>query len=331
MTQFDSIAHVPTLTDAQRAQARDAARRALLARYARLPARREFADFTTSQYPRWFSALVGIALVIIALAAGTISGIRLYFAGKDYAAQTITTWELTVVIGAATFLAAELLVILATVAGQVYLRGWRQSLSAIPVGVGMAVAFVGNWTMTQPSTNWGYVETFFPPIAVLSVAFFFEVALIPEVERRQANEVAYQTARAAYEALVSDPDQHPRWRDTQGWALWDLWRQTAGAGLDPDAIPQAERRLIVRREMSFDRFFDDDAHEFSLNALHSRRASGASQMDIALQFLADHPELFDALQMNAVGQSELAGRIGVSQSTLSRALHRKLERNGHGD
>lgn len=255
---FDSLANYPTLTDAQRIQAREVAHANLIARYARRkPRRSDFDDHTAARYPRAFTLLIGLMLVLVALAAGWISGVRLYFAGKAYALATIHDYVLSVAIGLATVLAAELLVILATVAGQVYLRGRKQVISLIPVIVGMVVAFVGNWTVTQPATAWGLVETLFPPVAVLSVAFFFEITLLPDLERRQANEVAFQQARARYDTIHLAPESHPRWLDMHGKALWETWREAFAARFDMVAIPQEVRRLIAHRELSFDHFFDE--------------------------------------------------------------------------
>jgi hypothetical protein len=273
-------------------------------------------------------------LVLVALAAGTISGIRLYFAGKDYAAHTIDEYTLTVIIGAATFLAAELLVILATVASQVYLHGRKRGIALFPVFVGTLVAFVGNWTVSNPQTIWGYVETFFPPVAVLSVAFFFEIALIPELERRQANENAYQRARAEYDQVSNFPEKHPAWLDKHGWALWDMWRNVFGVEHDADTIPHENRVLIVQREMSFDRFFDQSVTDNDRQARSTRQAAADIDPDIrampagknrVAEYLRRYPsQIPDTLE----DVEALADQLGVSGRTVYRGKD-MVSRNGH--
>lgn len=319
--QFEQIQEFPTLTDSQRIQARRNAERNVIDKYARQPRRDDFRDYTASRFPGWFSWSIGAVLLIVALAAGAISGIRLYFAGRDYAAQTIDVETLTWAIGVSTFLAAELLVILATVAGQVYMRGLKRVISVIPILVGMVVAFVGNWEITQPSTTWGWVETIFPPVAVLSVAFFFEIALIPELERRQANDNAYRAAREDYDALVNAPDHHAKWPDTYGWALWELWAKIYRHEVDIQSVPQDVKRLIALREMSADVFFDDHFAESFRN--HSNFPGGEKVTQRAvMQFLQLHPEA------DLWPGTRIAAETGASEATVSRA-RRKLQQNGH--
>ena len=48
--QFSTIAPYPTLTDAQRIQAMQTARRNLIQQYARKPVRTDFHDWTVSRY-----------------------------------------------------------------------------------------------------------------------------------------------------------------------------------------------------------------------------------------------------------------------------------------
>lgn len=331
---FEEISNYPTLTDAQRIQAQQNAQRNMAAKYARKPNRADFKDFAVSRFPRVFSWAIGVVLLVIAVAAGTISGIRLYFAGKNYAALTIDEYALTVVIGAATFLAAELLVIVATIASQVYLHGRKRWMALLPVAVGTLVAFVGNWTIANPHTTWGYVETFFPPVAVLSVAFFFEIALIPELERRQANENAYQRARAEYDLVMNQPDKHPAWKNTYGLALWDMWRHIFGADHDADSFERLSRIMVVEREMSFDQFFD-----LSLPGIARQRAAtkaAAADIDADIRALpAGQGRVKEYLKRNpnqlpkSIEDAEaLADQLGVSVRTVYRGKD-AVNKNGN--
>ena len=252
-------------------------------------------------------------LVLVALSAGLISAFRLYYAGHDYFLRSIDNPQMAEVVGYATPLAAELLVIAAAIAGQVYLAGRGRLLSLMPVAVGMVVAFVGNWTVTQPATTWGWVETLFPPLAVLSVAFMAEVAFVPELERRKANERAYRVARDAYDRLVANPETHEKWRSVHALALWDMWRRIY-PDHDPDAIAIDDRRDIVLREMAAASWFEDASNfnAIALKAGASKGKPGRSNREIVEEFYRNNP---DALQLQ---QREIAELLGISESAISR-------------
>jgi len=53
------------------------------------PDRAAFSDFTAPKYPPAFTRAVGIGLLIVALASGWISAVRLYQAGYDNAPITL--------------------------------------------------------------------------------------------------------------------------------------------------------------------------------------------------------------------------------------------------
>jgi len=321
---FEQITHYPTLSDTQRIQARRNAERNVVDKYARKPSRESFADYTITTVPAWFSRLVAIALVFVAIAAGMISAFRLYYAGYDQFYMSVPNRSLAVIVGILTPMAAEVLVIVAAVAMQVYMHQQKTArwAAAVPVALGTVVAFVGNWQITNPASTWGWVETVFPPLAVLSVAFFFEITLVPELERRQANELAYRAARDEYDRLVSDPTKNDHWRDTYGWALWEMWVNVFGKQFDITQVERRSRELIALREMNADNFFSGKIAEISEISSKRTQAGQVSQQDV-IDFLKTTPE---AENWRGV---DIAAETGASQATVSRAL-RRHERNGHG-
>lgn len=322
---YEQISHLPTLTDAQRIQARKNAERNIVEKYARKPRREDFNDFARSRFPQWFSRTVFFGLMFVALAAGTISAFRLYFAGYTQFLTAIENLQMARVVGVLTPLAAEVLVIVSAVARQINTTGRARTIALIPIALGTVVAFVGNWYIAQPDSTWGWVETVFPPVAVLSVAFFFEMAMIPELERRQANENAYHEARAEYDLLVSRPEQHPQWANTYGWSLWEMWAHVFQQDYEISEIDRAKRQLIALREMSADRFFEGEIA--SLAAISGKQqqesAPSVTKQDV-LEWLRNNP---DASKLPG---KEIAEITGASEATVSRA--RKLfSMNGHGE
>jgi len=302
----------PTLTDAQRVQARRNAERSLIAKYARQPHRTDFDDYTVSEYPRWFTVTVAVGLVFIALAAGVISAFRLYHAGYSQFYQDIPNEAQARVVGILTPLAAEVLVIVAAIFMQMYAHrhGAARWIAAVPVITGTVVAFVGNWQITQPGTTWSWVETIFPPVAVLSVAFLFELTMVPEITRRQDNEKAYRAARDDYDRIQRAPETHPQWRDTYGWALWEMWSKVYGNAVQLQEIDREARQDLARREMDADAFFTGDVTEITGNS--SISAASVSKREV-LDWLRARPDVA------TLSGKEIAAMTGASEATVSRA------------
>jgi len=323
--RYEQIAPYPTLTDAQRIQARKSAARNIVDKYARKPRREDFDDYARSRYPRWFTALVAVMLVFVALSAGVISAFRLYFAGYTQFYSSVENEAMARIVGVLTPLAAEVLVIVAAVASQVYLhrRGRARLIALIPVATGTVVAFVGNWYIAQPDSTWGWVETLFPPVAVLSVAFFFEVTLVPELERRQTNENAYRESRANYDLLMSNPEAHGQWNNVYGWALWEMWAHVFQKDYEISEIDREQRQIIALREMGADHFFEGEIADVSGNFRNQQKESAPSvtKQDV-VDWLRDNPD--KAL----LPGKEIAGITGASEATVSRA-RRIYSMNGH--
>jgi len=322
----------PTLTDAQRVQARRNAERNLVAKYAKMPRREDFNDYTVSEYPRWFVLLVASGLIFVALSAGVISAFRLYHAGYTQFYQDIPNETQARAVGVLTPLAAEVLVIMAAIAMQIYAhrRGAARWIAAVPVITGTVVAFVGNWQITQPDNTWSWVETIFPPVAVLSVAFFFELTTVPEMNRRRANENAYRDARATYDRMVNHPEKHTTWRDTYGWALWEMWQKVYSNSVAANEIDRELRQQIALREMSADNFFSDDMQLNAMNAGGLVASDGRSKKQVVLDFLLEHPEAISEDQTALAAILTHATGMQISQSTVSRAVQR-FSQNGHGE
>lgn len=324
--QFEQVAQYPTLTDSQRIQARKNAERNISEKYARKPRREDFDDYTVSRFPNWFSVLIASSLLFIALAAGVISAFRLYYAGYNQFYASIQNGDMARVVGVLTPLAAELLVIVAAIARQMYIYQNRHGarVALIAMGMGTALAFVGNWHIAQPNSTWGWIDTIFPPVAVLAVGFFFELTLIPELERRQSNENAYKAARDAYDSIVANPSKHPRWNDTYGWALWEMWAGVNRNKYDAQAIAREDRQMIAAREMDADAFFSGEiAGNFKKLQGKPVQSAGASR-DEVLQWLRKNE---GAISMSGL---EIAEITGASTATVSRA-RKAYSQNGHSN
>lgn len=220
--------------------------------------------------------------------------------------------------------------IVAAVSLQVYMhtKGKARWIALVPVLLGTLVAFVGNWQITQPDSTWGYVETIFPPIAVLSVAFFFEGTLVPELERRQQNENAYKEARTEYDLLTRNPNKHPQWQNTYGWSLWEMWAKVYGSRYDAATFDREFKQQIAIREMNADTFFDGDIQPRVFQNIQNKNngiqnaspRSGPPKKQLVVDYLRENSDILGMDQRELA--EYLTNELGmpISQPTVSRAL-----------
>jgi hypothetical protein len=318
------------LTQARRDQARLKAQTSIHKRLGPKPERDQFRDYAESKF-RGIQRYVSLGLFIVAIASGWVSAVRLYLAGYEYAQHLGTPFLVNVSIGVATPLAAEVLVIVATVAAQVYLSGWGVALAFIPVIVGMAVAFVGNWTITQPSTEWGWVEMAFPPLAVLSVAFIFEIVYVPELERREINEAAYQRAVSEWQRIDTDPELDEHWLS----AFANLLRESLCQinKMTIDEFTPDEWAALVDAELRAEDWYQTQEFQRNSGGTKERTRSARkglvefvegsmTQAERVKQVLHEHPELLD------MSKSEASERLGVGMSTLYKGIE-LFQQNGN--
>jgi len=251
------------LTEAERLEARDVARQNVIRRYGDKPRRDQFRDSATADYPRYVITAAAIMLTLVFIAAAAISTFRLYAAGRDFFMQSLPiVWQAKVV-GLATAIMAEFLVITATASATILFKGWARLLAVVPILIGLLVAFVGNHTVTQATTLWGWLDTFAPPLAVLSVGVMGERVLLLTLRQRWANEKAYQQALASWQAATADPEASPHWRSAYTNALRQKLVEVNSRGRgksERQAIMQhmtlADWRALVMRELQADNWFD---------------------------------------------------------------------------
>jgi hypothetical protein len=60
-----------------------------------------------------------------------------------------------------------------------------------------------------------------PPLIVLSTAYVLKEQVLESIEQRHADERAFQSALAEWQAATAEPEQHPRWSQFYANALRD--------------------------------------------------------------------------------------------------------------
>jgi hypothetical protein len=247
---------INSLTDEQRLSAKEQARRIVVASYGAeptseqfqrplpsLPSREDYENRSISEYPVWVSKLIAIFMGIVFIAAALPSLFRLYTVGRDYFLMGIDDYVQASIVGFSTFLLAEFLIVLSTVAMRVLFKSnLARAAFIIPIVLGMAMAFVGNWTITQPHDAMSWLETVAPPIAVLFTAFIGEQLILHNLKTRHANERAFQldyrqieqerrqqqeAEKASYreslrkwQEAINRPEQSEAWLSAYANAIW---------------------------------------------------------------------------------------------------------------
>lgn len=251
------------LTDEQRIDARDQARQMVVKSLGKKPHRDQFQDTAISKYPAWFMKLVGGFMVIAFVASAMPSLFRLFTAGRDYFSHGIDSGWQAAIVGVSTFLLAEFLIILSTIAASTFYRGKQRLIWVFPVVMGLSMALVGNWVVTKPSDVFGWLETLIPPLSVLFIALAGERLILESIKTRHANERAFQQAMQAYNQVVNDPEQHSRWQQFHANALKESLRQAQSGGRGTkerleivQTLTNQEWASLVKRELMADRWFE---------------------------------------------------------------------------
>lgn len=269
-SQRQALETLIPLTEEERLDARDRARQNVIRSFGPRPKRDTFKDHAASEYPAWLTYGVGTMLLLVFFAAANVSIFRVFTAGRDHFMETINIEWQAAIVGASSFLLAEFMVIAATVAMRIYFKGRDRWLMLVPILMGLLMAFVGNWAISQPTVEfsaaglWSILETATPPAAVLFMAIIGERLILETLRNRHRNEQAFQAALAEWQELTAEPEKSPRWRKSYANALKEMLRETNGSGRG-----QKERRewmqqmrglewsVVVMREMQADQWFEE--------------------------------------------------------------------------
>lgn len=215
------------LTDEERLSARRVARRNTIQAHGQEPQWEQYERVKISDFPAWITRVVSILLLIVFAAAANVSLFRVFTAGRDHYLETMPgqTFQAATV-GFSTFLLAEFMVIVCVVARRVLFKNNKvvQRVLWLPILMGIAVAFVGNWTISMPNTVWSILETSVPPMAVLFMSIILEELFLRSAAQRHAAVVEYTQALDEWRKATADPEDLPRYRRSYMEALKDAIR-----------------------------------------------------------------------------------------------------------
>jgi hypothetical protein len=257
------------LTQEQRQAARKAAHDAVIRAVGSRPSREQFTYTTISKYPPAITRLISSLCLILLLAAFTPSAIRLYVIGSQTFGQAVSSRAAMTAVGLATVLSAEVgqvvfSLALATLGASRSSRRLLYTSMAISTILGL----LGNVQISLPGhTNspFAWLEAIAPPVLVLSTAYVLKEQVLESIERRHADERAFQAALTDWQVTVTDPEDHPQWLQFYANALRDALRKTNKRRQETlTQMTQDDWRVAVTREMEADLWYEQSEQEETL-------------------------------------------------------------------
>lgn len=339
-SQFDTIAAYPTLTDAQRIQALQTARRNLIARIGDEPRFEDFAVRQHSRYGRaegWIGALLAITVL---MAAFIISAVHVFGVGRRTYLETGGTSLTATVIGLALVILAEASVLALSVLPTLWDTSKRVTVLMYTGVVASAfIAAVGNIdaTILYSSSPFDWVRAWagsvatapsrfalatLPPALTVMVGMGLKYWLLSSSRLRHEAQSAYETALQEWQQTVNAIEEHKNWRLAWATAIWDLWRSLQPSDVLAEIDDEMKVAIIMREIQAEDRLrlaLESGAIAPKFSA--TTRKPDRSNREIVEEFYRNHP---DALQLQ---QKEIAELLGISESAVSR---HKPSTNGHG-
>jgi len=249
------------LTQEQRQTARKAAHEAIIRAIGTKPTREQFTYTTISKYPPAITRLISGLCLVLLLAAFTPSAIRLYVIGSQTFGQAVGSSAAMTAVGLATVLSAEVgqVVFSLALATLGTSRVSRRLLYA-SMAITTILSLMGNIQISLPdhmNSPFAWLESVAPPILVLSTAYVLKEQALESIERRHANEHAFQAALTDWQIAVSDPEDHPQWLQFYANALRDALRKTNNRRQEAlSQMTQDDWKSAVTQEMQADQWYE---------------------------------------------------------------------------
>jgi len=262
------------LTQEQRQTARQAARQAMVRSIGPRPVREQFAHHTISKYPPTVTRLISILCIVLLLAAFTPSAIRLYVIGSQTFGQAVSSSVAMTAVGLATVLSAEVgQVVFSLALATLGTSRSSRRLLYLSMAISTILALTGNIQTALPGhtqSPFAWLEAVTPPLLVLSTAYVLKEQVLETIERRHADERAFQAALADWQAATADPEQHTNWPQMYANALRDaLLRANSRRKEALNEMTVDDWRTVVQREMQADLWYEEpESHEEAIAVEH---------------------------------------------------------------
>jgi hypothetical protein len=138
--------------------------------------------------------------------------------------------------------------------------------------IATTVSLVGNVQISLPGhahSPFAWLEAIAPPVLVLSTAYVLKEQVLDAIERRHADERAFQAALTDWQAATANPEEHPQWTQFYANALRDALRKVNNRRKETlNQMSQADWRSTVTREMKADLWYEKPDQDETLMAVN---------------------------------------------------------------
>jgi hypothetical protein len=133
------------------------------------------------------------------------------------------------------------------------------------MGIATILALTGNIQTALPGhaqSPFAWLEAVTPPLIVLSTAYVLKEQVLESIEQRHADERAFQSALAEWQAATAEPEQHPQWSQFYANALRDaLLKANSRRKEALSEMAIGDWRLAVYRETQADLWYEVPEHD----------------------------------------------------------------------
>jgi hypothetical protein len=282
------ITNLRPLTQDERQQAQQSARKAVLQAIGPQPVREHFAHHALSKYPESVTRLITGLCTVLLFAAFTPSAIRLFVIGSRTFGQAVSNQTAMQAVGIATVLSAEVGQIVFSLALATFGRTPRaRQLLYCSMGIATLISLTGNIQISLPGhldSPFAWLEAMAPPILVLSTAYVLKEQILDAIQQRHANECAYQAELVEWQVAVQQPEQHPHWKQFYANALRDALRKANHRKQEAlTALTMADWRDLVSGEFQAELWYvESQENELQLSG------GGEKPQSIPLAILSGH-------------------------------------------
>lgn len=266
-----SIERINALTEAQREEAIDAARKRIVGEHPTPLAEPTLNENSQHRYPLYVRRTITIMSIAMLIISFMPSAIRLHEIGRvtflhaiqDAPSVTIAAWSIV--------LSAEIGQVIFSLAIAMAQNRWQKLALYVGAGISTLIALTGNAEAVKPHLYPGafiWIETFAYPVLVLIASNVLKTQWLHAIEARYEAEQQLEIDKrdtkqkndntlAAWQSAYNVAHEHPLWQRTIGNTLWEAIRyvnRQSKAVLRE--LSEADKRALVLRELAADQWYE---------------------------------------------------------------------------
>lgn len=271
MNEQNAIDRINALTEAQRNEAIDAARKRIVGERPEPLPEPTLDESGQHRYPLYVRRTITIMSILMLVISFMPSAIRLHEIGRvtflhaiqDAPSVTIAAWSIV--------LSAEIGQVIFSLAIAMAQNKWQKAALYVGAGISTLIALTGNAEAVKPHLYPGafiWIETFAYPVLVLIASNVLKTQWLHAIEAKyeaqqqldkdkrdtkQKNHDALMTWQGAYNAA----HESPLWQRTVGNTLWEaIYHVNRQSKAVLRALTIDDKRALVLRELSADQWYE---------------------------------------------------------------------------